>query len=117
MKKILLLVMLLGMSLALPAIASPPQVPPDIEAVGLMPGLPAVFALQAPAIAAAPRLKVRSPPGEALAASALILGVYCIATLAGLMRCGMSAGNRLSSTSYDARDRLHAMARDQTAAA
>ena len=117
----LLTVMVLALSVAMPVIASPPGGPPLLEAAALSagPSIP-LFGIQKEAI-----IGVASPPRyeqtvlfiePVIGYTVLAAIVYAIYTLAGLMRRDKIASNRLSATSYDPRSRMHALARDQTAA-
>lgn len=117
---ILLAAVMLALCFAIPAVAGPPGKLPVLE-VALSADLPAVSALpvyQEPVIVAVPRLEM-SASSQAVVASALVLGVYYIVImLAGLMRRLVRRTNcEGKAMVYDPRDRLHALARDQTALA
>lgn len=97
---------------AMPAVAGPPE------------GIPAVsagyFAQEAaPVVVVGPAFQAEAPAYTMQTFQDLCYIVFTIATaamLVGLMRSAKSGSNRLSKTHYNPRDRLQALARDQTTA-
>jgi hypothetical protein len=104
-------VICLAFMVAMPVAASPPVDLPTLEAVGPAVGIPQGTEQEPMA------------PGQvnffdSIAPEILvfIVSIAIAATLVGLMRGAQSSSNRLSKTGFNPRDRLHRLARDQTAA-